>query len=170
MAATYEPIATTTLGTANNTVTFSSIASSWTDLVIILVSRTTAVGSGGQNMFIRLNGDTSTIYSNTSLTGNGSTTSSARNTNNNGCEIPTALATSSGIWSLNKIDIFSYAGSTFKTLLTESSRDENGSGTTRRVVSLYRSTTAVSSVSLVADGGDTFAVGTIATLYGIKAA
>lgn len=167
MAVTYEPIATTTLGTANNTITFSSIAASWTDLVIVLVARTTAVGAGGQNMFIRLNGSSSTVYSNTSLTGNGTTASTANNQNNNGCEIPTALATSSGIWSLNKINIFSYAGSTNKTLLTESSRDENGSGTVRRVVSLYRSTTAISSVSLVADGGDTFAVGTTATLYGI---
>jgi hypothetical protein len=35
MAKTYEPIATTTLGTAAATVTFSSISGTYTDLVLV---------------------------------------------------------------------------------------------------------------------------------------
>jgi hypothetical protein len=35
MAITYEPIATTTLGSATSTVTFSSISGSYTDLVAV---------------------------------------------------------------------------------------------------------------------------------------
>jgi hypothetical protein len=35
MASTYEPIATTTLGTATASVTFSSISGAYTDLVLV---------------------------------------------------------------------------------------------------------------------------------------
>jgi hypothetical protein len=42
MPATYEPIATTTLGGAAATITFSSISSAYTDLRIVLVGTTTA--------------------------------------------------------------------------------------------------------------------------------
>jgi len=73
---TYEPIATTTLGTAQPTVTFSSIASTYTDLVIV-AQLTTAAPT---NMRIRFNGDTTANYSNTTVTGNGSTATSVRET------------------------------------------------------------------------------------------
>ena len=41
MAITYEPIATTTLGSAAASVTFSSISGSYTDLVLIVVPKAT---------------------------------------------------------------------------------------------------------------------------------
>jgi hypothetical protein len=63
-------------------------------------------------------------------------------------------------------DIFSYAGSTFKTLLMTTSGDQNGSGWVERIVGLYRSTSAITSISIDASAS-TFAVGSTATLYGI---
>ena len=36
-AATYEPIATTTLGSAASTITFSSISGSYTDLILVFL-------------------------------------------------------------------------------------------------------------------------------------
>ena len=45
MPATYEPIATTTLGSAQATVTFSSIPGTYTDLVLITNSRSDSTTS-----------------------------------------------------------------------------------------------------------------------------
>ena len=66
------------------------------------------------------------------------------------------------------IDIFSYAGSTYKTLLTTSSTDKNTTGGIGRIISLWRSTSAITSITIT-DGGAGFgwAVGTTATIYGI---
>jgi hypothetical protein len=66
------------------------------------------------------------------------------------------------------IDLFSYAGSTNKTILTTTSTDKNGSGGVGRIVSLWRSTSAITGITIT-DGGAGFgwASGTTATLYGI---
>jgi hypothetical protein len=63
-------------------------------------------------------------------------------------------------------DIFSYAGSTFKTCLNSYSSDNNGSGYAGRLVGLWRSTAAITQVSLLVTGSN-FNAGTTATLYGI---
>jgi hypothetical protein len=65
------------------------------------------------------------------------------------------------------LDIFSYAGSTFKTTLYTASGDKNGSGAVERGVALYRSTSAINRVDLFGWTGN-LATGTTATLYGIK--
>ena len=71
--ATYDRIATTTLGSTTASITFSSIAASWTDLRVVITGTSTAVG--GFVLFIKLNGATSG-YSNLSLSGDGSSASS----------------------------------------------------------------------------------------------
>jgi hypothetical protein len=58
MAKTYEPIATTTLSSAQSSVTFSSISGSYTDLVLV----SNVSGSGGNaNLRVTLNSDTGSI-------------------------------------------------------------------------------------------------------------
>jgi hypothetical protein len=64
------------------------------------------------------------------------------------------------------LDLFSYAGSTFKTALITQSNDRNGSGSVEQTVALYRSTTAISRIDLNS-GAPYFNTGTIATIYGI---
>jgi hypothetical protein len=163
MATTYEKIATTTLGSASANITFGSIPSTYTDLTISITFFTTANG----NVLLELNNDSSSLYSYTALRANGSSVVSSRSTAN-----PNALmgfggsGATGGIPALSLIDIFSYAGSTFKTILSNTSSDKNGSGFVSRVVNLYRSTTAISTVKLLSDAGN-FDVGTTATLYGI---
>jgi hypothetical protein len=66
-------------------------------------------------------------------------------------------------------DIFSYAGSTYKTVLMDLCRDLNGSGQVSRMVGTWRSTSAITSVGLYLSTGN-FEIGTTATLYGIKKA
>jgi hypothetical protein len=60
MTATYEKIATTTLGSTTATVTFSSISGAYTDLV--LVERLVKSITGG-SLQVRFNSDTGTNYS-----------------------------------------------------------------------------------------------------------
>ena len=165
MPSTYEPIGTYTVsGGSPATFNFTSIPSTYTDLRIVA----TVTSSATSNFYLRVNADSSSLYSWTRLSGNGSAAASTRTTNQT-------------IWQLNNsaidatipesffIDIFSYAGSTFKTALWTASQDNNGSGTTSNYVGLYQSTTAITSLSLQAlNPVDTYNNGSTVTLYGIK--
>ena len=167
MPATYEPIATTTLGAASYQIEFTSISATYTDLRIVLVCRSD-YGSTPSLVNLRLNANSATNYSVTQLIGDGSTATSSRESTKAQIfcgDYPTATATS-GIFGLITIDVFSYAGSTYKTVLVTNSQDMNGSGAVRRSVGLWRSTSAVTSLQLQSGNGD-FIAGTTATLYGI---
>ena len=162
MPATYEKIATTTLGSASATITFSSISSAYTDLRLVLTATSSA---GGAQVIFRVNSDSGTNYSRTRLTANGTTASSSRQTNENAIYTDQAgLSTTTPHF--YTYDIFSYAGSTYKTLLSTVSEDNNGSGNVSSIVGLWRSTSAITAVSLENTGGD-FSIGSTATLYGI---
>jgi hypothetical protein len=161
MPATYEPIATTTLGTASTTITFSSIPATYTDLRLIMVG----TSAGSADLFYRFNGvTTGSLYSSTYLLGNGATASSTRTTSQNQITTGTTFGTTLPIMAI--LDVFSYAGSTNKTCLWDASADQNGSGSKRLGVGLFRSTSALTSVS-VFSGGTNMDIGTTATLYGI---
>ena len=162
MATTYEKIASTTLGSASATITFSSIAATYTDLRLVLIAKSTSAGGVVYPAF-RFNSDTGTNYSNTFLIGNGSTTSSLRGINETQMGIASngSDSTTPGLYTL---DIFSYAGSNYKTILASENADANGSGTVVRSVHLWRSTSAITSI-LIRNGD--YEIGTTATLYGI---
>lgn len=162
MPATYEPIATTTLGSAAANITFSSIPATYTDLRVVLVATTTVADA----IHLRYNADTGANYSRTVLQGDGSTAASSRQTGENFIYL-TRTNLDTTLPQLFEIDIFSYAGSTNKTCLVASSQDKNGSGVVVREVGLWRSTAAINEVAL-ASFSSTFKIGTTATLYGIK--
>jgi len=161
MPATYEPIATTTLGSAAASITFSSIASSWTDLRLVLV----ATASGGTK-FLRFK--SSTIgYNKTWILGDGSSATSGRSTSYPRLDL-NSQDTGDSTPSLDTVDVFSYAGSTNKTCLMTSSHDENGSGQVMRQVGLWANTAAITQIDLLLSSSNTWSAGTTATLYGIK--
>lgn len=162
--ATYEPIATTTLGSSSATITFSSIPATYTDLRLILAYKPTSTGA---YPYIQFNGDTATNYSRTRLSGDGTSAASNQSTNQTFIRLATTMA--GGSWGFNTVDVFSYAGSTYKTSLTSSQEDQNGSGYVDRQVALWRSTSAITSIVITANT-NAFDVGTTATLYGIKSA
>ena len=168
MANTYELISSYTVGAGGAaSIDFSSIPSTYTDLRVILTGTTASQSFP----FLRFNSDTATNYSGTYLDGSGSAASSLRDSNISGIYIAGANGdfTSTQI-STAQIDIFSYAGSTYKTFLSRVSQDRNGSGATGMTVGLFRSTSAISSITLTSDFTATFATGSTATLYGIKSA
>jgi hypothetical protein len=154
-------IATTTLGSAASSITFSSIPGTYTDLRLVFVG-TSAANVPGE---MRFNGDSGSNYSRTYLSGNGSSASSSRDTNQTNISMGASAITSTPM--MNTVDIFSYAGSAYKTCLITSSDDRNGSGTVDRQVALWRSTSAITQIRLTVDLTANFTAGTTATLYGI---
>ena len=163
MATTYEPIATNTLGSAASSIVFSSIPATYTDLRVVFVgTATSATGLRAQ-----FNSDTASNYSRTSLLGDGSSVYAQRATSVAFISLGINDNLSTTVPTMRTMDIFSYAGSTYKTVLTNESTDMNGSGAATVAVQLWRSTSAITSISLNLSTS-TIAAGSIATLYGIK--
>jgi hypothetical protein len=168
MAITYEPIATTTLGTAASSIAFSSIPSTYTDLRLVAVLSNN--GPGGDSLYITCNGDAigaTSLYSETRLRGDGATASSAQSSSasiwgNSAISLP---ATSNKLFAT--LDVFNYGNSNFKTAFGAYSDDRNGSGSVFRYAHLRNSTSAINAITLYC-GSYSFDVGSTATLYGIK--
>jgi hypothetical protein len=162
---TYESIATQTLGSAAASVTFSSIPSTYTDLVLITQG---SVSASGASIYLEINGDTASNYSFTYIYGSGSAAASARATNNStGID---ALGYNSGFSTgqLMTINHFmNYSNTTTnKTVLCRGSDAGSEVGAT---VGLWRNTSAITSIK-VKNTGSNFTVGHTFSLYGIKAA
>jgi hypothetical protein len=163
---TYEPIATTTLGSATASVTFSSISGSYTDLVLVMNPAaasltnvlTCQVGNGSI--------DTGSNYSNTYLAASG-TVQSGRYTSQTFWYASFELLTTN--FSQNSIMQFlNYSNTTtYKTSLTRYNEASAGVGA---YVNLWRSTSAINTIRLAIAGGTNFVSGSTFTLYGIAAA
>ena len=159
MALTYEKIATTTLGTAVNTVTFSSISQAYTDLVVVFNGGLsgfdfiyTQVGNGSI--------DTGANYSGT-ITG-GSRHSSSTYLQTLGWAIG-ILNNASG-----SLHFMNYSNTTtYKTILNRTSTADNGNSA---YVGLWRSTAAINTIQFTGVNSRNITVGSTFTLYGIKAA
>jgi hypothetical protein len=163
MPSTYEPIATTSLGSSQTSVTFTSISSSFTDLVGIVNAKST---TSYISMGVRFNGDTGTNYSETALAGTGAGAAVALNITNSDRTRANQLGPEYG----NAIfDFQNYSNSTtFKSGVT---RAGEGSGQTRITAFLWRSTSAINEITFITStGSEFFAAGSTFTLYGIKAA
>ena len=162
MPATYEPIATTTLGSTASSVTFSSIPSTYTDLVVV----SAPIGNGDAQVQLKFNNDSSAIYSYTILASNGASVVSARAVQAAfiGTDYFFSVTTAGGITLIN---VMNYANTTtYKTALL---RSNNASKATMAIVGLWPSTAAINRIDLTATSS-TFAAGSVFTIYGIKAA
>ena len=160
---TYEAIATQTLGSAAATVTFSSIPGTYTDLVLVCNATTTA---NTKNPVFRFNGSTATDYSYTDLSGNGSTASSTRGSNQNAIYAG-VVGISGGNESTIIANIMNYANTTtYKTALIRTSSAFNSVYAT---VGLWRSTAAITSIDITTlSAGQNWSIGSVFSLYGIK--
>ena len=162
MAATYEPIATTTLGSAQSSVTFSSITGIYTD--IILVAQPLKSTSGGGTIRLQVNSDTGTNYSYLRLFQENNTTYSDKGSNQS---FFTAFWNGDSVGNSLIFNFQNYSNSTtYKTIV---GRSGNASAITGELASLWRNTNAITSIYVYNDGGN-FNTGSTFTLYGIKAA
>jgi hypothetical protein len=161
---TYTPIATQTLGSAASSVTFSSIPSTYTDLVLI-ISAQTSTGSNGYDIRGQFNGDTGTNYSHTQMFGNGSSASSSRESN---VAYMKFGLTDTSNFTVARVNIMNYSNTTtYKTVIT---RRDDASQYTIEVVDLWRNTAAITSIYIYPETASNFTAGSTFTLYGIAAA
>jgi hypothetical protein len=156
-------------GTATG-VGFNSIPQIYQDLLIVQYLRSNRSATTEQFWQRPLN-DSGSNYSYTNLNGNGSSASSARFSNQtvtNRFNIPAASATS-GIFGSSIVHILNYANTTtYKTLITRSACDLNGSGDTNLSVGLWRSTSAITSINLATENGSNLITGSYIYLYGVR--
>jgi len=172
MPSTYEPIATTTLGSGATSVTFSSISSAYTDLYIV---GQCGVSNNDYLTFRVGNGsvDTGSNYSYTWLEGYSGTASSGRSTNNPKFYVGNNASIMNN--SLNYsfyINLMNYSNTTTnKTVLNRIANNGAFPGSTASI-GLWRSTSAINIVTIAPDTNDgrTLIAGSTFTLYGIKSA
>ena len=164
MPNTYVALKTETVAVATSSVTFSSIPTGYTDLVLVVNG---AVTSGTANWVLQVgNGsvDTGSNYSETDLWGTGSAAQSARGSNQT-----SILLNSYGyldtVFRANAIcHIMNYSNTTTnKTILARANNSDNG---VHAGVGLWRSTVAINTIKIAASAS-TFVVGTTFNLYGI---
>lgn len=160
MPATYEPIATTT-STGISIITFSSVPSTYTDIILVGVGYESNTATGNF-VTIRVNSDNGTNYSRTILRGNGSSAISARVSNETGWYVD--MYTNPSNFTCH---FMNYSNTTTnKTML---SRYSNASTLVAANTNLWRSTSAITTITLQSSAGSNTLSGTF-TLYGIKAA
>ena len=161
MPRTYEPIAKQTVGTATATVTLSSIPQTYTELILVFQGITTAATT--ENIYCTYNSDSSSLYSWTRIVGDGSSASSTRATTQT-----YQIIADTDLNQMNSITHFmNYSNTT--TNKTAISRSNSSGLRASLYAGLYRSTNAISSITLTMSSGN-FATGSTFTLYGIKAA
>jgi len=168
MAATYTPIASVTLSATTASITFSSIPQTYTDLVLIVFAKSTGTYA---NFIYRVNSDSGSNYSQTRVSGNGTTATSGRVSNAtyfNPVQVAGISDTGFGLYTTH---FMNYSNTTTnKTFLHRTSIQNANAGDGVELLSgLWRNTAAISTIFLDPDGGD-FASGTTANLYGILGA
>ena len=166
----YESIQTTTLGSSQATITFSSIPSTYKHLQLRAFGKTDVAGSGDY-FRIRFNSDTATNYSTHFLSGDGSTTP-VSGTANTSSMYATRFSGNSGatnIFGVGVVDILDYADTNkYKTVRTLGGVDTNGGGELFYSSGNWRSTSAVNAITLFPNAGSNFMQYTSIALYGIK--
>lgn len=170
MPATYEPIATQTLGSAVGSVTFSSIPSTYTDLIIVTSPTAT---NNNYDLGVRYNSDTGSNYSMTAMVFNADNSANPYSTREaNVSSIRANTNINNTIPNPVIIQIQNYANTTTqKTSISRSAVPSTGYGL-GATIGLWRNTNAINEITFVLLGGGstTFKVGTVFTIYGIKAA
>jgi hypothetical protein len=167
MAITYTPIATTTTTTVVGNVNFSSIPSTYTDLIIVVVGADNTDNTRGT--YLRFNSDTGSNYSITELRGNGTSAFSTR-AGITAASIAYSVTPDTTLgYSVNIGNIMNYANSTtFKTVLARENSLTTTYGGSGAIVSLWRNTAAITSIDVLESGN--FKIGSTFSLYGIKSA
>jgi hypothetical protein len=159
MAKTYTPIATVTASGSVSSITFSSISGSYTDLILMFEGKTGTADEWG----LRFNSDTGSNYSSSWIAGGSNPAQSSRYTN-------ISFATLNYIRTERTIaiaNIQNYSNSlTYKTVIARTSEPNNAWA----CASLWRSTAAITSVTIFSYNGYNFNNTSTVTLYGIKAA
>lgn len=165
----YESIATASGTGSSGTITFSSIPSTYKHLQLRAIGRSDYAG-GNVQIAVRFNSDTAANYSTHYIVGNGSTATASGTANTTFADAGqvTAATSTSNAMGMAVIDILDYADTNkYKTLRSLSGFNANGSGQALLTSGSWRSTSAVTSIVLIAGAGN-WTTTTQFALYGIK--
>jgi len=172
----YEAIAATTLSSAQQTITFSSIPSTYEHLQLRCFTRLDIAASVSAAFCIRFNNDSGTNYVEHRMIGDGSTASGTGSTSPGGTSIQFGIVTgataNANVFGVTICDILDYASTNkYKTIRAITGNDNNGSGQTAETSGAWLSTSAINRIDvgrLVST--ITMVAGTVIALYGLKSA
>lgn len=166
---TYTAIRTTTVGTATPSVTLDLTGiTGYTDLVIVANARSDKTST--TQVKLTFNSDTASNYSWTRLLGDGSSPSSSRASSQAYVEVGYIAGNTGTVQpDMFVLNIQNYSNSTTnKTLLSRWQSMNAANQYVAAVVGLWRSTSAITSITLTPDSSN-FNTGSTFTVYGIKA-
>jgi hypothetical protein len=170
MANTYVLISSNVLGSSATSVTFSSIPSTYTDLVVLWSVRSDS-SAVSDTMKLRINSDSAGNYSWVYLLGNGSAGSSSENSALNYISLGAADAATAttNTFANGELYIPNYLSSTKKQMSTINVQENNTtSAQIWSLASLWEGTAAITSLQLFPTTGPNFIAGSSFYLYGIK--
>jgi hypothetical protein len=161
----YESIASLVGDGSATSLTFNSIPSTYTHLQIRAITN----DASGEEVGVRLNGDTGTNYSHHYLRSTGAAVSASGSATQARINFMGVTANSTTIMGVTIIDLHDYASTTkYKTVRTFMGYDSNGGGIVYLSSGLWQSTSAVTSLTVLNIGGFAFGTQTVFSLYGIK--
>lgn len=166
----FESIATATGTGSSGTITFSSIPGTYQHLQLRYFALSTS-GTGG--LQLNVNSDTASNYARHQLSADGSSVSAFGAANVSAWYVePSGFGIQDVQPAVGIIDIHDYSNtSKFKTMRCVAGIDINGSGGGIILRScLWRSTNAITSITLALNAGQSFTTSTRFALYGIKGA
>jgi len=173
MATTYTAIASQVVSGTPTSVIFSSIPNTYTDLVLKVSSRSGNNGNSFANTRIQFNGDTASNYS--SIIVRGSSTAASSVSDNSDTSFLTYVITSGSTATANTFGTQefyfpNYAATGTKQNIAIGAGENNSAAASSAwvgaVSSLYRGTSAISSITITLDGS-TIATGSRFDLYGL---
>jgi len=175
-ASSYESIATVTVGSGgSSSVSFTSIPSTFKHLQLRIFAATNRGTYSLDNIFGTFNGDSSAAYSFHGLEGSFGGASGNATANNTDFRTGTISSSASpNIFAASIVDILDYADTNkYKTTRSLSGFDLNGTisgigGFVQLYSSNWRSTSAVTSITLNRQSGSNFIQYSSFALYGIK--
>lgn len=166
----YDSIATVSGTGSSGTITFSSIPSTYTHLQIRIISRSSSAASS--TVRVNFNSDTGSNYANHMLYGEGSAAYAAQNTNQTYMRFygMAYSGLTASVMSAHLIDILDYANTNKnKVYRTLGGFDANSSGEQGLFSGLWMSTSAITTIDLIAGAGN-WTTDSRFALYGIKGA
>lgn len=171
MPTTYTPLATTTLGSATATVTFSSIPQTYTDLIIAMSLPSVGGGNNGDGLRFQINGDTATNYSATYISNSGSTAGSTKESSQTRGRVGFVTQTTGNIGSaIAHFQNYSNT-STYKSVIGRCGNlNTNADAQVFAGVSTWRSTAAINQIVFSLSSNSNFVAGTTFSVYGVASA
>jgi hypothetical protein len=165
MPNTFTLIASSTVGAGGaSTIDFTSIPSTYTDLLVKLSTR-----EPNQDFVLcQFNNDTGANYSSRFVRGNGSTTASATSTS---LRVGVSASTSGTANTFSNCEFYvpNYAGSNQKSVSTDATDEVNATANYMFLsAGLWTGTSAITSIKLFSNAAANFVQYSTAYLYGIK--